>query len=105
MQVAGDADVRVFLEVLADTEPIHLHRDAVLREMRAGADAAAHQHNRALQRAGRDDHLAGGHAEAFAIAAGEPRRLDAAAGDVQPMQRAFGQHGQVRPAADLGWVG
>ena len=40
--------------------------------------------------------------EALAVAAGEPRRLDAAAVDHQPIERRLGQHRQVRPLAHLG---
>ena len=59
---------------LADTRAIDLHRDAVLGQVRARTDAAAHQHHRALQRAGRDDHLARRDDEALAVAVGELRR-------------------------------
>ena len=82
--------------------PIDLHRDAVLGEMRAGADAASHQHHRALQRTGRDDDLTRLDGEALAVAAGEARRRDAAAFDHQPVERRLGQHREVGPLAHLG---
>ena len=70
--------------------------------MRGRADAASHQHHRALQRAGRDDHLARRDGEALAVAAGEPRRLDVATGDHQSLERRLGQHRQVRSPPHLG---
>ena len=88
MQIAGNADIRMLLQVLANPRTIDLHLDASLREMRAGTDTAPHQHHRTLQSAGRHDDLPRGDSKILAIVAGEPRSLDAPAGDDQPIQRA-----------------
>src|SRR5580700_9348095 len=49
MQVSGDPDARMLLQVLPDARTIGLHGDAMLGEMRSRTDPAAHQHNGALQ--------------------------------------------------------
>src|SRR4051812_41092459 len=57
LQVTADEEQRMVGEVRADTGQIGLHRDAMLTQMRGGADAVPHQERRRMDAAQAGDDL------------------------------------------------